>query len=181
MLRIAHGWKSGFALTAGVLLLGAAAAGAAESAKPRASQLQAVVDCRRISDGAQRLACYDAAAARLDAAEASGDVVVVDKAQIREARRETFGFSFKMPSFMSAGATAEEMESLDGVVKSARIGPDDKWVITLETGAVWRQIDSERVRRAPKPGSKVLIKTAALGSFRMNIDGQTAIRVRREN
>ncbi len=163
-----------------VLLVGATAL-AADPPKVRASQLQAVVDCRKLADGAERLACYDAAAARLDAAEAAGDVVVVDKAQIREARRETFGFAFKMPSFMTAGATAEEMESVDGVVKSARLGADGKWVVVLENGAVWRQIDTERVRRGPKPGSKVVIKTAMMGSFRMNIDGQTAIRVHRDN
>lgn len=156
-------------------------AGAADGPKVRAGALQSVVDCRKLTDPTGRLACYDAAAATLDAAEQSGEVVVIDRAQMREARRATFGFSFRMPGFMTAGESPEALESVEGVVASASQGGDGRWFIRLEDGALWRQVDTDRIPRAPKKGSKVLIKTAAMGSFKMNVDGQTAVRVHREN
>ena len=51
--------------------------------------------------------------------------------------------------------------------------------MVLEDGAVWRQIDGESPFNAPHAGSTVKIRRAALGSFFLNIDGQTAIRAQR--
>ena len=139
-----------------------------------------MVACRAIADTAARLACFDAAAAGLDEAEAKGEVVVVDRGQIREARRAAFGFTFKMPSFMTAGEKPEDLERITATVASAYEN-GGKWVITLEDGAVWRQIDSISMRKSPKAGSKAEIRTAMLGSFFMKVDGQIAIRVTRDH
>jgi hypothetical protein len=51
--------------------------------------------------------------------------------------------------------------------------------MTLEDGAVWRQIDQEVLGKPPKAGTAVEIRKAAMGSYRMKIGGQPAIRVRR--
>ncbi len=64
-----------------------------EPAMGRADLLARLVACRTMADTSARLACYDVAAAALDAAERQGDVVVVDRNQISTARRENFGFS----------------------------------------------------------------------------------------
>jgi len=154
---------------------------AAPAAQARASTLQAVADCRKIADGAERLACFDQAAARLDTAEQSGDVIVVDRAQVREARRAAFGFNVSLPAFMTRGEAPEELDSVTGVVGSARQTPDGKWVIKLADGAVWRQIDSDPVTRAPRQGSPVEIRKGALGSYFLKVDGQHSIRVHRDN
>lgn len=167
---------------AGVLALASGPSQAADApAKARAAQLQAVVDCRKLADPTERLACYDQAAAGLDAAEQAGDVVIVDRSQVREARRAAFGYTVHLPDFMTRDATPEELERIEATVDSARQDATGRWILKLTDGAVWRQVESERVPRAPRPGSKVVIRTAAMGSFKMNIDGQTAIRVHREN
>ncbi|MDQ0463458.1 hypothetical protein QO010_001229 [Caulobacter ginsengisoli] len=160
----------------------AMAAQAAPKPPGRAPVLQSVVDCRKLTDDAARLACYDAATAKLDDAEKAGDVVVVDKAQVREARKAAFGFNFQMPAFMTAGEKPEELERITAVVASARQeGMSGKWVIKLEDGAVWRQIDTVVLTRDPKKGSKAEIRTAALGSYFMKIDNNPQMRVHRDN
>lgn len=174
--------RTGLALAAGVAALATAGtAPAADAPKGRAAQLQAVVDCRAVPDPAERLACYDAAAASLDEAEKKGDVVVVDKGQVREARRAAFGFDFRMPSFMTAGEEPDALDRITATVASARRDPRGRWVIRLEDGAVWRQVDDKSLYKDPRPGSTVEIRTASLGSYFMKIDGQTQIRVHRDN
>lgn len=182
MSSLALRHRSGIVLAAGAaLLVMGSPALAAEGIPGRAAPLQAVVDCRKLPDPTERLACYDAATATLDAAEKAGDVVVVDRAQVREARRAAFGFDFKMPAFMTAGEKPEEMDRLTATVDSARMGADGKWVIKLTDGAVWRQIDTKRMFKDPKHGSTVEIRTATMGSFFMKVDGQMQIRVHRDN
>jgi hypothetical protein len=173
------------ALAAGWGLHGGPATAAGPGAKQRAAVLQAIVDCRAMTDEHARLACYDAAAARLDEAEAKGQVVVVDREQAREVRKEVFGL--QLPSldiFHPAGrdgAAEEDFDRIDAVVKSAsQAGPGGRWVFELDNGAVWRQIDNYGLNREPRPGSKVEIRKAALGSFKMKVDGQPAIRVHRD-
>jgi hypothetical protein len=163
------------------------AASAAEkvSAQKRAQVLQAVVDCRPMTDANARLACYDAAAARLDEAEASGQVVVVDKEQARQVRREVFGLQLPSLDIFShaakgPGAAVEDVDRVTEVVKTASRQADGRWVIELESGAVWRQIDASELANDARAGSKAEIRKAALGSFFMKIDGQPAIRVHRD-
>ena len=165
------------AAVAALLIAGAAAA--AEPA-PHAAAFQAVLDCRGQSDDAKRLACYDAAAGRMASAEKTGDIVVIDKAQAREAHRQAFGLTLPTLDFITRGLGHEEIDRLDGVVKSASPDGFGKWTIVLADGAVWRQISDETLNRRPRPGSKVTIKKAMMGSFMMSIDGQPGIRVHRD-
>jgi hypothetical protein len=169
----------GLGLAGGLVL----ASGAAAQDRPpeRAGALKAVVDCRAIQEPTARLACYDAATAALDAAEAKGDVVVVDRAQVREARRAAFGFNFQMPSFMTRGEQVEELDRIEGTIGSARQDPYGKWTIKLADGAVWKQIDTEKLRKKPEPGTKVEIRTASLGSYFLKVEGLGSIRAKREN
>ncbi|THD81732.1 MAG: hypothetical protein E7812_02635 [Phenylobacterium sp.] len=145
----------------------------------RAAAFQSVLDCRSVTDNTQRLACYDAAASRMGEAEAKGDIVVIDKAQAREAHREAFGLSLPSLDFISRALNSGEMDQLQGVVKSARADAYGHWTVVLEDGAVWRQIAGE-LNRDPHAGSKVVINKAALGSFKMSVDGQANIKVHRD-
>lgn len=144
------------------------------------------MDCRKVADAAERLACYDAATGALETAERAGDVVVVDRAQVREAQRAAFGFNFRMPAFLTGGGetaegkTAPEMDTLESTVTEAR-QVNGKWYIVLADGALWYQTDNQSVPRPPKKGSKVLIKRAALGSYFLSVDGQRSMRAKRDN
>ena len=162
------------------LATGAQAADKAD-AKTRAAVLQQVIDCRTIADPSQRLACYDGAVGKMDQAEKSGDIVVVDRDQVREARKEAFGFEMPHFNFFERGEKPEQVDKVSGVVAEAHVTRDGKWFVTLEDGANWVQVDSEAVYNAPRKGTKVEIRKAAMGSFFMNLDGQRAIRAHRVN
>lgn len=162
------------------LVLAAPAVAKDKAPPPPPQAFQELVKCREITDPGARLACYDAQAAKLEQATAAGDVVISDRASIREARRGLFGF--KLPSFGIFGGgddDKDEIKSIDGVVASARTFGYGSWRITLEDGSVWEQTDDERPVFDPAKGDKVKISRGALGTFRMNIAGQRAIKVRR--
>lgn len=174
-------FQSGLKLAA-ILVLAAPAAAAAQARPdegPRATQFEAVAACRTIADSAQRLACFDAAAAQLVEAEKSGDVVVVSRAQAQAARRQAFGFSLPSLSIFDRTGRPEEVDRITAQVERAYQNANAKWVVVLADGAVWEQIDNETVLKKPKAGSRAEIRRAALGSFFMNLDGQRAVRARR--
>ena len=169
-------------LTAAFAVAAAAPAWAAPSVAPpgRAEVMKALSACRAISDGAARLDCYDKATAALEQAEAAGDVVIVDRAQARAARRQAFGFNLSALSVFDRALTREEVDSVTGTASTAYHGSDGRWVIVLDDGARWRQTDDADFYPPPHQGSKIRIRRASLGSYVMNIDGQPFIRVRRD-
>jgi len=165
------------ALVAPTLL--ATGAGAQPKGEARSAMLQKLVDCRKLTDEAARLACYDQATVALDQAEAKGDIVIVDREQARKVRRQAFGFSMPSITLFERGETQEELENVSGVVAVARVNGAGKWVIKLEDGAVWTQVDAKELFKDPKPGMTVKIRQASLGSFLMTIDTMGAFRARR--
>jgi hypothetical protein len=170
---------------AAALLAMAPAEGAYSASAPkppgRAELVKELSACRAVIDPTERLACFDKAAAALDAAQAKGDVVVVDRQQVREVKRQAFGFKLDALSiFNKGGAKEAEDEAITTVAKAAYRNATGKWVVTLEGGAVWRQIDDEELSRDPHPGSQIRVRRATLGSFMMNVDGQPGIRVHRD-
>jgi len=169
------------ALVAGCVLAALAGATQAAAKDPdRAAVLQGLIDCRAVSDSTARLACYDAAAARLDEAEAKGDVVVLDREQTRKARREAFGFTLPSLNVFNRGETEEKLDRATFTVERAWRGSDGRWVVETDTDAVWRQTDDINLLHKPHQGSSVEIRTGALGSYFMKIDGQTAMRAHRD-
>lgn len=169
-------WAVGAAVAAS---LGGSASQAQPKGESRSAMLQKLVDCRKLTDESQRLACYDQATVALDQAEAKGDIVVVDREQARKVRRQAFGFSMPSLSLFERGETQEELENVTGVVALARVNGAGKWVIKLEDGAVWTQVDSKELFKEPKPGMPVKIRQAALGSFLLTVDTMGAFRARR--
>ena len=166
---------------AALLLLAVAASPAVAQPRPSTSPaLEALAKCRAVPADAARLACFDAAAGPLLAAEQAGDLVVVDREQARAARREAFGFN--LPSLNLFGrkeAESAEADRVELVLASASQGPNGRWIFRTQNDQVWRQIDSEPLRRV-RPGAKAAVRKATLGTFFMNVDGQRAVRVRRE-
>ena len=144
-----------------------------------AAPLQALLACRNIAESTQRLACFDSAVARFVQAVDSGEVVVVSRQQANAARRSAFGFNLPSLAIFDRSARPEELNRVSGEVESVHRNAAGKWVLTLVGGAAWEQIDNERLPRAPKQGSKVEVRRAALNSYLMNVDGQRAMRVRR--
>ena len=158
-----------------------AAAAVAATSPSRAPAVQTVLDCRKIDDGAQRLACFDSAVAAMAKAEAAGDLVTVDRAQRRAARHQAFGLALPSLAFLDRGEKPEEIDRITAKVAAASRNAYGKWIVKLDDGAVWRQIDDNEVERSPRAGSTAEIRRASLGSYTMKLDGQFAIRVHRDN
>jgi len=156
---------------------------AAARGQRSAAVLQAVIDCRRITDTAARLACFDAAAARLEQAESTGEVVVVDRSQVREARRQIFGFS--VPAFDLFGgrndnrAPEDRVDTLETTLSSSSVGRDGHLIFRLANGQVWRQYGSEPLRA--RPGATVVIVRGLIGSYFIRVGGQPGVRAQRMN
>jgi hypothetical protein len=154
---------------------------AATPAASRIPAVQALADCRAIADNTQRLACYDAAAAALDKGEAKGDIVVTDRAQVEGMKRQAFGFSLPSLSLFDRGPKPEPVNEVALKVESAAKDGAGHWIIHLEGGQVWRQIDSDALSREPRPGSTVTIHHGALDSYLLTVVGSNAtIRVHRD-
>jgi hypothetical protein len=159
------------------MAIGAAAPKPAESP----AVVQRLLDCRKLADNAERLACYDKAAAAVESATTSGDLVALDRDQRRAARRQAFGFILPSLSFLERGEKVEEANHVAAVAADVSRNALGEWVITLDDGAVWRQTEPTEMGRRPHKGSKVVITKGLLGAFFMTIDGEGAGKAKRES
>lgn len=142
---------------------------------------QKLAACKDLADPAARLACYDREVADFAKATAAGDIVIADRATVRETRRGLFGFTLPRINLFGGGKDEdkEEVKEIESTISSARQFGYGSWRITLPDGAVWEQTDSQRLVMDPRTGQKIRIRKAALGSYMVNVDGQPAIRMRR--
>lgn len=149
---------------------------------PRSEFLQKVVDCRAIADGTERLACYDAEVARLDEAAAKHEVYMVDKQQVQKTRRTLFGLPLPNLGLFGGGDDEDNKDNqiaeLESTVKSASYN-GEAWIITIAEGSTWQQMDFSPLALSPKPGMPVVIKRAALGTYKMSVRKQPGIKVKR--
>lgn len=158
-----------------------ASAAAAQPAKaPRSEALGRLTACRTVADVTERLACYDREVAALDAAEVRQDVVVVDREQLRKARRSLFGLTLPNLSIFGDDNEDEEGNSrIETTIQRLIRTPYGKWIFILPDGARWEQTDSRELPIDPKVGHSIKIRKAAMGSYLANVKDQVAIRVTR--
>jgi hypothetical protein len=155
---------------------------AKEQARPQA--FEALVRCRGVADPAQRLACFDSASAAMEEQAQKRELVVVDRQQMRDTRRKLFGLDIPdlNPFGGGGGGDAEreeEVKTVEGVVASAYQDGDGRWVVRLEDGATWAQTDNNPMALRPRPGHKVTINRAAMGSYMMKVNNQPSVRAKR--
>lgn len=162
----------------GMILLSASPLALAENP----ATTEAVYACSEEADDLARLACYDAAVGRLQAAEEAGEIATVTREEVETVQREGFGFS--IPSLPALAMTAlggeessAEIENIVEEVDRVTRNSAGKAVIYLTNGQVWRQTGTERVTR--RDVSEAEIVRAAFGSFKMKLDGGNAFRVTR--
>jgi hypothetical protein len=143
--------------------------------------VQSVIACKAVVDPTDRLACFDKAEAALDEASGKGDLVTIDHEQRKRIRRQAFGLQLPSLSLFDKGEKPEAANRESFKIDQAWIDSEGKWAFRLETGAVWRQTDTNALMRAPHAGSTADISKGVLGSFFMKVDGQLALRVRRDS
>ncbi len=161
------------------------------------SPLEPIYACANKTDPTERLACFDAAVATIRAKEAKSEIVTFDKQRVEKVRREAFGFSLPslpklgFPAFggtpkaegkdqsVAAAAVEEVIEEQSFTVVSTRESAG-RVVITLENGQIWRLTEAGELNAPKRPPYKVNIRTAAMGSFILTVEGRNkGYRVRR--
>jgi hypothetical protein len=162
------------------VLLGSACGAA--TALPPQNAVTAVSACRQIGSDAQRLACFDQAAAALDVAVVHHDVTILNKEEVRQTRRSLFGFSMPNLALFGFGEKADngrnqDMLVLDTTLRTVRSVSYGKWDLETEEDAVWRNVDL--LDFAPTPGAKIHISKGTLGSFFLKIGSDRAVRAQR--
>jgi hypothetical protein len=147
---------------------------------PKAAQMQQLLDCRRIEDRSARVDCYDAAAASHDAAERQGEIVVVERERVIEARRAVFGFS--LPAFPSSllGGETEALNEVETSLERASLVAGQGWTFHLADGSVWRQIDTTPLQFRARAGLPIKIRRAAMGSYLLKVADYPAVRAKRQ-
>ncbi|WP_309662365.1 hypothetical protein [Sphingomonas sp.] len=165
---------------AAIAALGAVSA-AAKAPPPQSPLVTALDQCRTISDPTQRLACFDKTSATLVAAARSGQVSVVDRGELRQARRSLFGFSMpKLPFFAGDESANDVADEIETTIKAAgSIGYGKFRIILTEGNAVWETTETSISLRDPKSGQKISIKRGPMGSYFVRINGQRGVKGRR--
>lgn len=153
---------------------------AQENTGERPELLLQLLQCRDVPEATARLECYDRVSASIDAAERSGDIVVVDRAQVSAARRQLFGFEVPNFTLLDRGSATERIEAVTATLTRASQGGDGRWVFVLDDGSTWRQADSDPVRLSARSGLEVRVRRASLGSYLLTAGSSRAIRVRRD-
>lgn len=165
----------------GIAAFAAVGAQAAETKAPRPAQFQKMIDCRTVQDTGQRLACYDREVAAVAAAEAREDLVVIDRAKVRSARKTLFGFHVPDLGIFGGGEDEEGVNRIEAKIAAVSRNAQGKWTFRLADGARWIQHDSRELPIDPSAGQTISIRKAAMGSFLANVNKQIAIRVKRVN
>ena len=163
-------------------LIGAAAiAATTTAATPRTTEraplLTAVTQCRAVANAAARLACFDKSVAALDTAEANKAVVVIDRQQVDETRRNLFGVALPATGLFGSG---NDLSQIETTLTRASVDDAGRWSFVLANGTRWTQTDDYIIARRPRANDKVLIKRAALGSFRLSVGGQPGVKAKRQ-
>jgi hypothetical protein len=163
----------------GPLLLGAVPA-EAQTPAGNADALSALAACRGQSDAARRLACYDSTAAALLKAREAGDVQVVNRGELREVRRNLFGFGLpRLPLFRGDRSQEEADDLLQTKITNWRPIGYGKYRIVVEGGAVWETTEASEAIDPPAAGQPLIIRKGSLGSYVLRINNQRGVRGRR--
>ena len=162
---------------AAMLVPGAAAA---QPAGKEADALEALAACRGQNDPARRLACYDSTATALLKAREAGEVQVVNRGELREVRRNLFGFALpKLPFFKGDRSQEEADDKLETKITNWRSVGYGKYRIVVEGGAVWETSEASDSIDPPASGQPLSIRKGALGSYVLRINNQRGVRGRR--
>lgn len=157
------------AISAMTGLLGAQAQ--AQSSAP--TTIERLRQCGRIADVPARVACYDAIPTDEPQAAALPATAALPPEPAQPA-----GFGSRQPAH--PGPSAEQPEAIEATVAAAVEREPGIHLLTLEDGAEWLFVEGVRASYdPPRRGSKIEIRSAALGSYLLRFQDQPAVRVRR--
>ena len=145
-------------------LLSAALAVGADKPAPNPF-IAALARCLEIEADGERLACTDAAAARLVAAERAGDMVAVSREDVRKTKRSLFGLPIDGSDiFAEREPAATRIDRLETTVAASAPTGYERWSLVLAEGGRWRTTEPWPYFN-PKPGTAVVIQRAPMGGY----------------
>lgn len=162
----------------GLVAVDVSAQDAGRASPPRI--VASLSECLAITADTQRLQCLDAAARAIDSAIRSGDLLIVDRQQATEARRQAFGTSSAPADILQPARPADRIDSIETTLTRASQAGDGRWTFVLADGSTWNQVDTDRVRVNNRAGETVRVRRGALGSYLLVVGRSGAVRVRRQ-
>ena len=148
---------------------------------PPPAQVTTLLNCRNITDSAERLACYDKSAAAIGEAVAKRDLVVIDREGVKRTKRGLFGFAIPNLGIFGDDDAEVEVKQIDGTIVSTARNADGGFIFRLADGSRWTQLDSKPFAVEPRNGDKVVVKKGALGAYFLTVTGQPGVKVKRIN
>lgn len=145
---------------------------------PTPELFEALEACRGISDGAQRLACFDTTSASLSAAVTSKQIVVIEEKEVEKTKRSLFGF--RLPDLSIFGGNENDSEAdktLVTTINSVGRAAGGRWNIGIPEGAVWQTTES--MPTSPGVGDAIEIKTGVMGGYFIKVRNKRAVRAKR--
>jgi hypothetical protein len=168
-------------------------------AGPRDDVLEAMGKCASLTDDKERLSCYDAAAPRLrDALNRPPEAL--SHPPTEEEQKSWFGFDVgswfssdnpppaaqitpgqfgadKLPQSAppeGAAASGQEPRVVDSItanVTDFSYNPFGKFIVFLDNGQVWKEVDTEVAHFSKSSPNTVTIERGLLGSYNMHVNG----------
>jgi hypothetical protein len=135
-------------------------------------------ECAALDDPAARLACFDAAFPRAPRSGPPKPVAAAVAADEPVSEAGKFGLSVKQRKAIEPKPAQPEMVATTAAVKNVRRLPSGYLLIDLDNDQVWQQteVDSHIWLR---PGDRVTIRRASLGSYLLDTPTNYSTRVRR--
>lgn len=164
----------------GVAAVMATAPEIVRAATPSSTEMAKLVACQSIADGAARLTCLDREVTLLAARVSAGSVAIVSRSTALAKKQADFGLPGREADLFK-DKNGEAVASLKSNVKSAARDPYGKWVIVLVDGSRWHQVDDYSLSSTPLVGQVIVITRAAIGTYKLAVENQAPIRVRRQS
>jgi hypothetical protein len=162
--------------------------------------LEAIGRCAAVADDHARLACYDAMSPRVkDALAVPPASLPANRQPTTEEQRSWFGFdlgglfaaspsqqttpqqfgSDKLPeTHAKEEVAAAAVDSISAGVTDVAFTPFGKFIVFLDNGQVWRQIEGDAdhaIFRKPAKANQVTIARGFIGSYNLMINGSDKV------
>ena len=140
--------------------------------------MEVLQGCRAIPNNDQRLACFDAASAKLSAAVEAKQIVVIEDKEVKRAKRTLFGFRLPdLSIFGGEGNDTEEDKTLTTTVASVRRAEAGRWNIGIPEGAIWQTTEPLQIN--PAVGDALEIKVGIMGGYFLKVRNKRSVRAKR--
>lgn len=138
-----------------------------------------LIECRQISDAAQRLACFDAASVQMEQAAAAKDIVILDRAEVRKTKRSLFGFFLPKLPFFDNDEEEDQFTRIESTFASVAPVGFGKYQFDIPDGGTWQTMES--TRSVLREGQKIMIRRGAVGGYLLQVGNGGYIPVKRVN